>query len=86
MAKRNEASLLMIAAMAVVVVFLSVQVKSEVAASSYTYTAYTTEMQLAVREELRAYRYLLPGLIRLLFHDCWVNVSKDTFGTGGLSN
>ncbi|KAF6993611.1 hypothetical protein CFC21_010478 [Triticum aestivum] len=67
MAKRNELSLLVLVAMAVVV-FLSVQVKSEVAAGSYT-----TEMQEAVRNEVKAFPDLRPGLIRLLFHDCFVN-------------
>ncbi|KAM3400599.1 hypothetical protein ACQJBY_005444 [Aegilops geniculata] len=70
MAKRNEASLLVLVAMAVVV-FLSVQVKSEVAAS--TPTTYTTKMQEAVRNEVKNFLDLLPGLIRLLFHDCFVN-------------
>ncbi|KAE8782620.1 Peroxidase 47 [Hordeum vulgare] len=72
MGKRNEASLLVLLSMAVVV-FLSVQVqvKSAVAASSYMDSP---EMQKAVRDIVEAASPdLLPGLIRLLFHDCFVN-------------
>ncbi|XP_037435608.1 peroxidase 5-like [Triticum dicoccoides] len=67
MAKRNDASLLVLVA-TVVVVFLSVQVKSAMAAGSYT-----TAMQEAVRNEMKVSRDVLPGFIRLLFHDCFVN-------------
>ncbi|KAF6988022.1 hypothetical protein CFC21_005607 [Triticum aestivum] len=74
MAKRDqkEASLLVLVAMVVVMVVLAVQVKSVVAAGEYT-----EAMMKVVREQVNAVNFTgndaRPGLIRLMFHDCFVN-------------
>ena len=69
MAKRNEkGSLLLLVALAGVIVLLASQVKPAVAAG------YTTAMETAVRGIVQSNIAVAPGLVRLLFHDCFVRV------------
>ncbi|CAM0958200.1 unnamed protein product [Alopecurus aequalis] len=67
MAKRNEkGSLLLLVALAAVIVLLATQVKPAVA------SVYTSAMETAVRGVVQSNKAVAPGLVRLLFHDCFV--------------
>ncbi|KQK07697.1 peroxidase 2 [Brachypodium distachyon] len=67
MAKRNEKGpLSVLLALAIAVVLLAAQVKPAVGGG------YTDPMQAEVRKIVGGRLYDAPGLIRLLFHDCWV--------------
>lgn len=75
MAKRNEmkASLFSLVALAIYVV-LTAQVESAAAAGSYD--VLEPHVRQVVTEHMAANRGIGAGLIRLVFHDCFVRVTK----------